>query len=452
MADILVSEGVYISTSQTCIVDLTPPTFSGITFLDVESRGQIRAGWSAGSDVTLPIRYEVYIQASSASGLFNFTNIIAISPNVTYDIFTLPDGSFLQNGTTYYVGVRAIDGVGNRDNNTASMSVISTGVLTAIDMYEVDGAFSLAPGGNLQGTIWAKKNLELCTPSNVTLGTASYQVYDKNGNTVSGLNQSGIVADSNGQFKITPVASSLSEQLNHYVIKVSIDIDSEVRNDYVPIVQKIPSFKINGNNSFDDNGNFVGLFWAEDESHNIVSDPVRLGLGSYDVLDSNGDVVIGFGETGISPNAQGVYVITPVPSVNPDELILSTGRITIIVDGKNRTTYMPVNIKQISYEVKSVFSINALNQLQATMWVSRDDGLVQLTNLGTANYTVYDKDGIAVVGLTESGLTADASGRYKITPVSATLLTDLTHYTVKVEIIVLGISHIAYKGFTLLGN
>ncbi len=452
MPNLLITNNFYISSSSACIVDLTPPTFSGINFLDVESRGQIRAGWSAASDATAPIRYEVYIQANTAVGLFSTANIIAVTPNLQYDIFTMPDGSFLVNGTTYFVGIRAIDGVNNRDSNVVSMDVISTGVLTAIDMYEVDGAFSLAPGGNLQGTIWAKKNLELCTPSNVTLGTASYQVYDKNGNTVSGMNQSGIVADSNGQFKITPVASSLSEQLNHYVIKVSIDIDSEVRNDYVPIVQKIPSFKINGNNSFNTDGDFIGLFWAEDESHNIVSDPVRLGLGSYDVLDSNGDVVMGFGETGISPNAQGVYVITPVSGVNPDELLLSTGRVTVVVDGKNRTTYMPVNIKQISHEVKSVFSINALNQLQATMWVSRDDGLVQLTNLGTASYTVYDKDGIAVVGLTESGLTADANGRYKITPVSAALLTDLTHYTVKVEIIVLGISRIAYKGFTLLGN
>lgn len=451
MPNLLITNNFYISSSSACIVDLTPPTFSGINFLDVESRGQIRAGWSAASDATAPIRYEVYIQANTAVGLFSTSNIIAVTPNLQYDIFTMPDGSFLVNGTTYFVGIRAIDGVNNRDSNVVSMDVISTGVLTAIDMYEVDGAFSLAPGGNLQGTIWAKKNLELCTPSNVTLGTASYQVYDKNGNTVSGMNQSGIVADSNGQFKITPVASSLDEELNHYVVKVSIDIDSEVRNDYVSIVQKIPSFRVNGQNKFDMNGDFAGVFWAEDESHTIVNDPTRLGLGSYDVLDANGDVVIGFGETGISPNAQGVYVITPVPGVTAENLLLATGRVTVIVDGKARTTYIPVAVKEFEHEVKAIFSINALNQLQATFWVKKD-GQIKLTNLGTAGYTVYDKDGVAVVGLTESGLTADVNGRFKTTPISAALLTDLTHYTVKVEIVVEGINHIAYKGFTLLGN
>jgi hypothetical protein len=72
--------------------------------------------------------------------------------------------------------------------------------------------------------------------------------------------------------------------------------------------------------------------------------------------------------------------------------------------------------------------------------------------LGTASYTVYDKDGTAVSGLTESGLSADSNGRYKTTAVSATLLTNLTHYTVKIAITVNGIERVSYKGFTLLGN
>jgi hypothetical protein len=143
MPNILIENNFYQGTSQACIVDLTPPTFAGITFLDVESRGQIRAGWSAATDATAPIRYEVYIKASTATGLFSTTNIIAITPNLQYDIFTMPDGSFLQNGTTYYVGVRAIDGVNNRDSNIISMNVISTGVLTSIDVYETFAAWSI---------------------------------------------------------------------------------------------------------------------------------------------------------------------------------------------------------------------------------------------------------------------------------------------------------------------
>lgn len=452
MPNLLITNNFYISSSSACIVDLTPPTFSGINFLDVESRGQIRAGWSAASDATAPIRYEVYIQANTAVGLFNTSNIIAVTPNLQYDIFTMPDGSFLVNGTTYFVGVRAIDGVNNRDSNVVSMDVISTGVLTAIDVYDVNAGFSLADARMFQGTIWANKNSELCTSSNCSLGTASYTVYDKNGNAVVGMSQSGIVADSNGQFKITPVSSTLDETLNHYVVKVSVLVDSEVRTDYVPIVQKVPSYKISGQNSFDNNGDFIGMFWAEDESHIHISDSARLGLGSYDVLDSYGNVISGFSETGITPNAQGVYVITPVSGVNPSDILLNVGRVTVIVDGIARTTYIPVNVKNVDHEVKAIFSINALNQLQATFWAQSSDGTVQTTQLGAANYTVYDKDGVVVSGLTESGLTYDANGRYKITPVSASLLTDLTHYSVKVGIIVQGTEHVSYKGFTLLGN
>lgn len=450
--DILINNNFTIGTSSACLVDLTPPTFSGITSLDVETRGQIRTMWAAASDATSPIRYEIYIQSSTATGLFNTTNIVAVTPNLLYDIFTMPDGSFLVNGDTYYVGVRAIDGVSNRDSNTVSMNVISTGVLTSIDVYDVDGAFSLADGGDFQGTIWAKKNSELCLSSNCSLGTASYAVYDKSGAAVSGLTQSGIVADANGQFKITAVAADLDETLNHYVVKVSVSVDSEIRTDYVPIVQKIPSYRVNGHNGFNDNNEFVGVFWAEDESHVQISNPARLGAGSYDVLDTNGDVISGFSESGITPNAQGVYVITPVSGVNPANIFVNTGRVTIEIDGKNRTTYIPVNVKTIDHEVKAVFSINALNQLQATFWVMSTDGTVKTTGIGNANYTVYDKDGVAVVGLTESGISADVNGRYKTTAVSAALLTDLTHYTVKVGIIVQGEEHISYKGFTLLGN
>lgn len=451
MANFLVKNNFYQGTSQACVVDLTPPTFAGITFLDVESRGQIRSGWSAASDATNPIRYEVYIQANTATGLFGFANIIAVTPNLQYDIFTLPDGSFLENGATYYVGVRAIDGVNNRDNNTASMSVISTGVLTSIDMYEPKGAFTIGPGGDFQGTMWILKNSELVEGG--TLGTASYVVYDKTGTAIPGMSQSGIVADVNGQFKITPVPSSLSDTLNHYLVKVSIVMDSEVRETYIPMIQKIPSYNIRGRNAFDNNSDFIGVFWAEDESGLHVSNLSRLGLGSYDVLDADGNVVSGMSQSGISPNSNGLYVITPIPNIAPENLVLTTGRITVEVDGKNITAYMPLTVAQVNHEVKAVFSINALNQLQATFWATTDDGKVRSgVDLGTASYTVYDASGNAVSGLTQSGIVADVNGRFIISPVSAVLLTDLTHYTVRVGIFIEGVEHVAYKGFTLLGN
>lgn len=452
MSNILINNNFYISTPSACIVDLTPPTFAGINFADVESRGQIRVAWAAGTDVSNPIRYEVYIQASTAVGLFNFTNITAMTPNLQYDIFSLPDGSFLQNGTTYYIGVRAVDAVGNRDSNTISLNKIATGILTSIDIFGVKGAFSGAPGGNFQGTIWGMINGELATSSNSVLGTASYQVYDKDGNTISGLSESGIAADSNGQYQITPVSSTLDDILNHYLVKVTINIDGEDRVDYISIVEKSPSYSIAGQNAFDNNGDFTGVFWAEDESRLTINDLARLGNGSYDVLDESGNIVSGFSETGIVPNSQGMYVITPVSGISTEDLVLRTGRVTVSVDGKDRTTYIPINVGAVNHSVKATFSINALNQFQATFWVATSLGMIKTTSIGAANYTVYDSSGVAVSGLSQSGITADVNGRFQINPVSAILLTDLTHYSVKVGVIVDGIEHVSYKGFTLLGT
>jgi hypothetical protein len=364
----------------------------------------------------------------------------------------MPDGSFLVNGTTYYVGVRAIDGVNNRDSNTVSMSVISTGVLTAIDTYDVDGAFSLAPEGEFQGTIWGKKNGELATSVSTVLGTASYQVYDKTGAAVVGMSQSGITADANGQFKITAVPSSLQESLDHYVVKCSISIDGEVRTDNVGIVQKVPSYGTSGQYTFDNSGDLVGIFWARDEADTQISELARLGVGSYDVLDQDGAIVGGLSESGIVAGAQGTYTITPVSGIDPASLQLYTARITVEVDGIARTSLIPMTSVRAEQFAKATFSINALNQLQATFWVETSNGRVQTSNLGAANYTIYDKDGVPVAGLTETGITADVNGRFNTTPVSAALLTDLTHYSAKVGIVVQGVERVAYKGFTLLGS
>ena len=333
---------VYQGTSPACIVDITPPTFAGITGLVSGSLGQIRAVWGVATDPTPPIRYEVYILAGTSVGLYNTSNIISITDKLQYDIFTLPNGQLLQNGVTYYVGVRAIDGANNRDNNLVSMSLVSVGVSDATNNYTIDGVFSLNEDNQLTASFWTSVDEELIT-SSIRLGTASYVIYDRNGNTVIGLTESGIVADSNGLFEITPVNSTLALDLNYYTVKVTVIIDSAPRTNYLPIVGKRPS-----------------------------------------------------------------------------------------------------------YESKGQFSINALNQFQATLWAVTDD-IVKTTNLGTASYAVYDASGALVSGLSQSGITADVNGRFQITPVSASVLSDLTHYSVKIAIEIDGVERISYKGFTLLG-
>lgn len=122
--------GLFVqSTAQACLIDLTPPTFAGITSVTAQLNGSLLAAWSAATDSTTPVSYEVYVQATTATGLFSLSNVAQIVRGLNARIYTLADGTRLQKNVTYFVGVRAIDAVLNRDSNLISMSAISSGVL-----------------------------------------------------------------------------------------------------------------------------------------------------------------------------------------------------------------------------------------------------------------------------------------------------------------------------------
>lgn len=449
MPNFLVNNNFYQGTSDACIVDLTPPTFAGINFLDVESRGQIRAGWAAATDPTPPIRYEVYIQASTVTGLFNTTNIIAVTPNLQYDIFTMPDGSFLQNGTTYFVGVRAIDGVNNRDNNTASISVISTGVLTAIDVYQIEASFSNNSSDELVVTLWGNKNSSLAIAPDAVLGTASYQIYDDTGTLVPGLSGSGVTANAQGLFIFPHVPDSLDRLNEHYQLKATINIDSEDRVNFIPIPSFQKTYDINGAVDINEIGEIIGSFWV---SRNDLIVTTGISNGAYQLYDVEGNS-IAVSESGISADGNGFFVITPTSLPGP--LDVSKGyvvRVTLTVDGTTHTENLIFGNEPEVFDIKSVFSINASNQLEATFWTLKNNNLLSGATLGTASYQVYDKNGTAVVGVSQAGITSDGNGYFHTTPVSAVLLTDLTHYTAKVTISIAGQNRVSTKGFTLLGT
>lgn len=443
--DQLPFENIIQGTSLACITDFTPPTFAGINSLTVEARGQLRAKWSAASDATMPIRYQVYIKVDSVTGLFSSGNIVGITSNLQADIFTLPDGSLPEAGATYYVGVRAFDGVGNLDGNTTAFSIISPGLGAGAETYESKGAFAINESDQLQGTLWVTKNGQLMTSS---IGTASYQVYDDLGAQVAGMSETGIVPDVNGQYKITPVASALVDNLTHYIAKVVIIADGAERASYIPLLQEPPQYDISGLFFINDSNQFDGSFW-------VMADEVvktsGIGSASYQVFDSDGNPVVGMSGSGITADVNGVYKITAVASTLSAQNLGYSVRVTVMVDGTNRSDMIPVEVKRLEYECKGTFSINALNQFQATLWAVAD-GMVRTTGLGTASYIVYDKDGVAISGLSQSGISADVNGRFNTTPVSAALLTNLTHYTVKISITVSGLERVSYKGFTLLGN
>jgi len=450
MPNLLINNNFYVGTSSACIVDTTPPTFAGISTLAIGSRGQISATWAAATDATTPLRYEVYCQAATSVGLFtNPSNVVGITDALRFDFWTLRDGSFLQNGTTYYVGVRARDGVSNLDSNTVSFSVISTGVFVSAETYKVQGAFALNSSNQLQGTLWCLKNSVLAKTGTATMGTASYQVYDKNGSAVVGMTQSGITADANGQYIITPVSSTLNKTLDHYLVKIDITVDGAIREGYSELIQEAPKYDISGLFFVDKSNQFDGSFWI---SANEVMKTTGLGTASYQVFDQNGNAVVGMTESGISADGQGIYKITAISSLLTGDYPGYSVRVTLTADSVTLVEMFAVQASVPQYEVKAQFSINASNQLQAVFWAQKSSGVVELSNLGTANYTVYDASGVAVGGLTQSGISADVNGRFIITPVSAALLTDLTHYSVKIGIVVNGSEKVSYKGFTLLGT
>lgn len=321
----LVTGGSSQGTSQACIVDLTPPIFAGINFITRGSLGQIRALWNTATDTSLPIRYEVYIKADTNSDLFNIANIALVATQLQAEIFSLPSGSLLQSGTNYFVGVRAIDGVGNRDTNIASLSQTSSGIL-GITSAQISGVFAVNTSGELISSFWVN-DLEGIIDNPSRLGLASYVIYNDAGSVVSGMSESGITPDANGFFAITPIASTLNLDNTYYTVKVTIEVDN------IDITYNLP---------------------------------------------------ITYPEAG------------------------------------------PV------YEVCGVVSINAINQIQSSFWVNKN-GETSTTNLGTCSYVVKNKSG-AAIGISQSGITANASGKFNSTPVNASLIYDLEHYVLEIEL------------------
>lgn len=97
-------------------------------------------------------------------------------------------------------------------------------------------------------------------------------------------------------------------------------------------------------------------------------------------------------------------------------------------------TFVPGTIEvEDHYQLCATADINASNMLEVTFWVNAQGNRID-SDLSTALYRVRDKLGNLVSGLSQSGIVADANGYFRITPVSAALIYDLTHYLFEVEV------------------
>lgn len=118
-----------------------------------------------------------------------------------------------------------------------------------------------------------------------------------------------------------------------------------------------------------------------------------------------------------------------------NNVIMSTSEPTQVVAANN-------------YSCKYSISINANNAFYGTFWVEKN-GQKMTQDLGTASYQVYDADRNALVVLTESGLTADLNGVFRLTPKSAAELIDLTHFDIEVSIYADSELRVSRWGFNL---
>lgn len=97
-------------------------------------------------------------------------------------------------------------------------------------------------------------------------------------------------------------------------------------------------------------------------------------------------------------------------------------------------TYVPgTPAVEEHYQLCATADINASNMLEVTFWVNVQGNRAD-SDLSSALYRIRDKSGNLVSGLAQSGIVADANGYFRITPVSAELIYDLTHYLFEVEL------------------
>ncbi len=90
------------------------------------------------------------------------------------------------------------------------------------------------------------------------------------------------------------------------------------------------------------------------------------------------------------------------------------------------------------FQICAVANINASNQFEATMWVNENGNRVD-SNLGQASYRIRDDQGNVVGSMSQNNISPDVNGYFQITPISADLIYDLTHYVMEIEIPVNGV-------------
>jgi fibronectin type 3 domain-containing protein len=154
-----------VATVSVTTVDVTAPTFAGITGLSAASSSSLSISWSAASDAVTgagSIAYDIWYWLTAGSA--------PTYPNATVTGTTSATITGLQASTSYTVRVRARDAAGNTDTNVVTMSAS-----TSADV--VNPTFSGATGIALNSSNQPVVTWALASDDFTAVDSVAFKVY-----------------------------------------------------------------------------------------------------------------------------------------------------------------------------------------------------------------------------------------------------------------------------------
>lgn len=108
------------------------------------------------------------------------------------------------------------------------------GTVTSDPVFQICAVANINASNQLEVSFWINQNGQRVDSN---LGAAEYVIRDKAGALVSGMSQTGISADVNGYFHITPVAAPLLYDLTHFILEIAIPVDGVERAASIGLVR-----------------------------------------------------------------------------------------------------------------------------------------------------------------------------------------------------------------------
>lgn len=108
------------------------------------------------------------------------------------------------------------------------------GTVEVDPIYQICAVANINASNQLEISFWINRNGERVDSG---LDSGAYVIKDKAGSLVSGMSQSGILADLSGYFHTTPVSAPLIYDLTHYLLEIEISVDGVNRSSSIGLVR-----------------------------------------------------------------------------------------------------------------------------------------------------------------------------------------------------------------------